>query len=78
MTLKTEKEIRQVVQIGIATAMFFWGYPTVAIALAVLILPWQPFYKLASYLGEVVLEARAKRTVKRAMRRLSEEPVEAA
>jgi len=78
MTLKTEKEIRQVVQIGIATALYFWGFPTISVALVVLILPWQPVYRIAAHLGGVALEVRAKRTVKRAMRRLAEEPVEAA
>jgi hypothetical protein len=46
--------------------------------LVVLILPWQPVYRVAAYLGGVVLEVRAKKTVKRAMRRLTEEPMEVA
>jgi hypothetical protein len=78
MTLKTEKEIRQVVQIGIATALYFWGFPAASLVLVVLILPWQPVYRVAAYLGGVVLEVRAKKTVKRAMRRLTEEPMEVA
>jgi uncharacterized membrane protein YqjE len=77
MTLKSEKEIRQVVQIGIATAMYLWGFPAMAVVLVVLILPWTPVYRVAAYLGCVVLEVRAKRTVKRAMRKLTEAPVHA-
>ena len=77
MTLKTEKEIRQVVQIGIATALYLWGFPIMALLLVLLILPWQPIYRVAAYLGCAVLEVKAKRTVKRAMRKLSEEPVHA-
>ena len=77
MTLKSEKEIRQVVQIGIATAMYLWGFPALAIVMVVLILPWTPVYRVAAYLGCVVLEVKAKRTVKRAMRKLSDEPVHA-
>ena len=77
MTLKSEKEIRQVVQIGIATALYLWGFPALAIVMVVLILPWTPVYRVAAYLGCVVLEVKAKRTVKRAMRKLSEEPVHA-
>ena len=77
MTLKSEKEIRQVVQIGIATALYLWGFPALAIVLVVLILPWHPVYRVAAYLGCVVLEVKAKRTVKRAMRKLSDEPVHA-
>jgi hypothetical protein len=77
MTLKTEKELRQVVQIGIATALYLWGFPALAFVLVVLILPWTPVYRVAAYLGCVVLEVRAKRTVKRAMRKLTEEPVHA-
>jgi uncharacterized membrane protein YqjE len=77
MTLKTEKEIRQVVQIGIATALYLWGFPIMALLLVLLILPWQPIYRVAAYLGCVVLEVKAKRTVKRAMRKLTEEPVHA-
>ena len=77
MTLKTEKEIRQVVQIGIATALYLWGFPIMALLLVLLILPWQPIYRVAAYLGCVVLEVKAKRTVKRAMRKLSDEPVHA-
>jgi hypothetical protein len=77
MTLKSEKEIRQVVQIGIATALYLWGFPALAIVLVVLILPWTPVYRVAAYLGCVVLEVKAKRTVKRAMRKLSDEPVHA-
>jgi hypothetical protein len=78
MTLKTEKEIRQVVQIAVATAMYLWGFPALAVVLVVLILPWNPVYKIAAYLGGVVLEVRAKKTVKRAMKKLTEEPAEAA
>ncbi len=77
MTLKSEKEIRQVVQIGIATALYLWGFPALAIVLVVLILPWTPVYRVAAYLGCVALEVKAKRTVKRAMRKLSDEPVHA-
>jgi uncharacterized membrane protein YqjE len=75
MTLETEKEIRQVVQSGVATALYLWGFPIMALLLVLLILPWQPIYRMAAYLGCVVLEVRAKRTVKRAMRKLNEEPV---
>jgi hypothetical protein len=78
MTLKTEKEIRQVVQVGIATAMILLGYPLLGSALVVLLLPWQPVYWVASYLGETVLEVRAKKTVKRAMKKFVEESAEAA
>ena len=77
MTLKSEREIRQVVQIGIATALYLWGFPIMALLLVLLILPWQPIYRVAAYLGCVVLEVKAKRTVKRAMRKLSDEPVHA-
>ena len=77
MTLKSEKEIRQVVQIGIATAMYLWGFPIMALLLVLLILPWQPIYRVAAYLGGVVLIVKAKRTVKRAMRKLTEAPVHA-
>jgi len=78
MTLKTEKEVRQVVQTGVATALYFWGFPTLAVLLIVLILPWEPVYRVAAYLGGVVLDVKAKRTVKRAMKKLNEAPVEVA
>jgi len=73
MTLKSEKEIRQAVQVGIATALYLIGYPLLGVALVLLLLPWQPVYWIASYLGGVVLEVRAKKTVKRAMKKLVEE-----
>jgi hypothetical protein len=75
MLLESEKELRQVVQVAVATALACWGFPILALLLVLLILPWQPFLRMAAYLGGVVLEFKAKRTVKRAMRRLSEEPV---
>lgn len=75
MILESEKELRQVVQVAVATALGCWGFPLVALLLVLLILPWQPFYRMAAYLGGVVLEMRAERTVKMAMRKLSEEPV---
>jgi len=78
MLLESEKELRQVVQIGIATALYLWGFPIMALLLVLLILPWQPIYRVAAYLGGVVLEVRAKRTVKRAMRKLNEAPMEVA
>jgi len=74
MILESEKELRQVVQVAVATALACWGFPILALLLVLLILPWQPFHRMATYLGGVVLEIKAKRTVKRAMRRL-EEPV---
>ena len=77
MTLKSEKEVRQVMQFGIATALYLLGYPLLGLGLVVLILPWTPVYRIAAYLGGVVLEVRAKKTVKRAMKRLTEEPAEA-
>jgi len=73
--LESEKELRQVVQVAVATALACWGFPVLALLLVLLIVPWQPFYRMAAYLGGVVLEMRAKRTVKLAMRKLSEEPV---
>jgi hypothetical protein len=75
MILETEKELRQVVQVGVATALGCWGFPVLALLLVLLVLPWQPFYRMAAYLGGVVLEIKAKRTVKQAMRKLNEEPV---
>ena len=77
MTLESEKEFRQVLQVGVATALGCWGFPILAVLLVILILPWQPFYRMAAYLGGVVLEIKAKRTVRRAVRRLNEEPVHA-
>ncbi len=75
MILGTEKELRQAVQVAVATALGCWGFPILALLLVLLILPWQPFYRMATYLGGVILEIKARRTVKRAMRKLSEEPV---
>lgn len=78
MTLKTEKEIRQVVQTAVATALYLWGFPIMALLLFLLILPWQPIYRVAAHLGGVVLDMKVKRTVKRAMRKLNEAPMEVA
>jgi len=75
MILESEKEFRQVLQVAVATGLGCWGFPLLALLLVLLILPWQPFYRMAAYLGGVVVEMRAKRTVKRAMRKLNEEPV---
>jgi uncharacterized membrane protein YqjE len=75
MTLESEKEFRQVLQIAVATALGCWGFPILALLLVILILPWQPIYRIAAYLGGVVLEIKAKRTVKRAVRKLNGEPV---
>lgn len=81
MILESEKEFRQVLQIAVATALGCWGFPELALLLVLLILPWQllpwqPIYRIAAYLGGVVLEIRAKRTVKRAVRKLNGEPVQ--
>jgi hypothetical protein len=76
MILESEKELRQVVQVAVATALGCWGFPELALLLVILILPWQPFLRMAAYLGGVVLEIKAKRTVRRAMRMLNEEPVQ--
>jgi uncharacterized membrane protein YqjE len=78
MTLKTEKEIRLVGQTAVATALYLSGFPIMAALLVLLILPWQPIYRVAAHLGGVVLDMKAKRTVKRAMRRLNEAPMEVA
>ena len=75
MILENEKEIRQVLQVAVATALGCWGFPILALLLVLLILPWQPIYRMVAYLGGVVLEIKAKRTVKRAMKNLNEEPV---
>jgi hypothetical protein len=76
MILETEKELRQVVQVAVATVLGCWGFPILALLLVVLILPWQPIYRTAAYLGGMVLEIKAKRTVKRAMRKLNEESLQ--
>jgi Na+-transporting NADH:ubiquinone oxidoreductase subunit NqrB len=75
MILESEKEFRQVLQVAVATALGCWGFPILALLLVILILPWQPIYRMAAYLGSVVLDIRAKRTVKRAIKNLNEEPV---
>jgi uncharacterized membrane protein YqjE len=76
MILESEKELRQVLQVAVGTALACWGFPILALVLVLLILPWQPIYRMAAYLGGVVLEIKAKRTVRRAMRKLNEEPVQ--
>jgi len=76
MILETEKEVRLVIQTAVATALACWGYPLVALLLFILILPWQLIYRVAASLGGVVLEMKARRTVRHALRRMSEEPVE--
>jgi hypothetical protein len=74
--LETEKEVRWVVQTAVVTALACWGFPLLALLLVMLIVPWKPIYQMAAYLGSVVLEIKARRTVRHAMRKLSEEPVE--
>jgi len=76
MILETEKEVRWVIQTAVVTALACWGYPVVALLLLILILPGQPIYRVAASLGGAVLEIKARRTVRHAMRKLSEEPVE--
>lgn len=75
MNMETEKEFRQAAQIAVATALGCWGFPFLALLLVLLVLPWQPIYRVAGYLGGVVLEIRAKTTVRKAMAKLNEEPV---
>jgi len=75
MILESEKEFRQAVQVAVATVLACWGFPLLALLLVLLIVPWQPIYRMAAYVGGVVLEIKAKRTVRRAMRKLDEEPV---
>jgi len=74
--LETEKEVRWVIQTAVVTALACWGFPLLALLLVMLIVPWKPIYQMAAYLGSVVLEIKARRTVRHAMRKLSEEPVE--
>jgi len=76
MILQSEKEYQKALQSAIATALGCWGFPLIALLLILLILPWQPIYRMAAYFGGVVLEIKAQRTVKRAMRKLSGEPVQ--
>jgi hypothetical protein len=75
MILETEKELRQVVQVAVATALACWGFPVLALLLVLLIFPWQPIYRMAAYLGGVVLEIKAKRTARQALRKLDEGPL---
>jgi uncharacterized membrane protein YqjE len=75
MKLETEKELRLVAQVAVATMLACWGFPVISLVLIVLILPWRPIYRMAGYLGECVLEMKAKSTVKRALRKLNEEPL---
>lgn len=74
--METEKEVRWVIQTAVVTALACWGFPLLALLLVMLIVPWKPIYQMAAYLGSVVLEIKARRTVRHAMRKLSEEPVE--
>ena len=75
MKLESEKEFRLVAQVAIATLLACWGFPLIALVLVVLILPWQPIYRAAGYLGDLVLEIKARNTVRRALRRLDGEPL---
>jgi len=51
MILENKKEYRQVLPIAIATVLGCSGVPILALLLVLLILPWQPMYRLAAYLG---------------------------
>jgi hypothetical protein len=51
MILENKKEYRQVLPIAIATVLGCSGVPILAPLLVLLILPWQPMYRLAAYLG---------------------------
>ncbi|MBZ5560882.1 MAG: hypothetical protein LAP13_00520 [Acidobacteriia bacterium] len=75
MKLESEKELRLVGQVAVATLLACWGFPVISLILIALILPWRPIYRVAGYLGEVVLEIKARNTVKRALRKLGEEPL---
>lgn len=75
MKLESEKEFRLVAQVAVATALACWGFPLIALVLVALILPWQPIYRAAGYLGELVLQIKVRNTVKRALRKLDEEPL---
>ncbi len=78
MRLESEKELRLVAQVAVSTVLACWGFPIVSFVLIVLILPWQPIYRVAEYLGSVVLEIKTRNTVKRALRKLDEESVQVA
>jgi len=76
MILETEKEFRLIVQVAVATTLACWGFPFLALVLVLLVVPWQPIYRMAAYLGGVVVKISARATVKKAMRKLHEEPVQ--
>lgn len=78
MVLESEKEFPQSVQVAVATALACWGFPILGLVLVLLIVPWQPLYHMAARLGGVILEIRARRTARRAMRKLNGEAVHAA
>jgi hypothetical protein len=78
MILGSEKGFRQSVQVAVATALACWGFPILGLLLVLLIVPWHPIYHMAARLGGVILEMRARRTARKAMRKLNEEPVHAA
>jgi hypothetical protein len=75
MILESEKEFRQAVQVAVATVLACWGFPLLALLLVLLIVPWRPIYYMAARLGGVILEIKARRMARRAMRKLDEEPV---
>jgi hypothetical protein len=75
MILETAKELRRAVRIAADTVLTCCGFPPLALLPVLLIFPWPPFYRVAAYLGGVVLEIKSQRTVKLSMRKLSEEPM---
>jgi len=77
MILESEKEFRQAMQVAVGTALACWGFPLLALLLVLLFVPWRPIYYVAAHLVGVILVIRARRTARRAMRKLNEEPVHA-
>jgi len=62
--VQSEHDLRLIVLCVVATSVAWEGFIWMALLLALLLLPWAPFVRIAGWFGEWIIREKVRRTVR--------------
>lgn len=63
--MDTEEKIRLAIQVIVAVVLWTWGFYFIATLATIILIPWNPLYRVSEWLAEPVIKWRISKSLER-------------